>query len=153
MAYVSVVGSLVWTAFVILPFAPFSYLPAIMIGGGPGSWFFLAYVLYLSIGVGGVGGLSSFAYTVEAHEGRLIDSRVMSIAFVLLGFGITASCILLAIAGALGGYVNNIEGVTETTVQSLLSPYVYPITATVLLALVGAALAISAMVRARWPQS
>jgi hypothetical protein len=137
----------------ILPFAPFSYLPPIIAGGGPGTWFFLAYLLCLSIGVGGFGGLSNFVYTIEIHEGRSIDSTEMSVAFVLVGFGFAASCVLLALAGALGGYVLTINGASETTAQNLLSPYVYPITATTLLAVAGAALAISAMVRARWPSS
>lgn len=34
-AYVSAIGSLVWTMMVILPFAPFSYLPPIIAGEGP----------------------------------------------------------------------------------------------------------------------
>lgn len=101
----------------------------------------------------GFGGLPNFVYTIEIHEGRLIDSTKMSVAFVLVVFGFAASCILLALAGACGGYVLTINGAPETTAQNLLFPYAYPITATTLLAVAGAALGISAMVRARWPSA
>lgn len=150
-AYVSAMGSLVWTVLVVLPFEPLSSLPPIIARGGPGIWFVLAYLLWMTIGVGGFGGLASFAFTVEVHEGRSIDSAVMSLAFALFGFGFAASCIMLALAGALGGYVLTINSASETAVQNLLSPYIYPITVSTLLAVAGAVLALSALVRARWP--
>jgi len=150
-AYLATLAALVWTVVIVLPIKPFSYLPPIIAGGGPGTWFFMAYLLFLSIGVGGFGGLSSFAYTTEVQEGRLIDSKYMSVGLALVGFGLSATCILLAIAGALGGYVLTINGASETMVQNLLSPYVYPVTTSTLLAVLGAVLAISALVRARRP--
>ena len=151
-AYLSTFAALLWTVAIVLPFEPFSYLPPIMVGGGAGIWFVLAYVLFIVVGVGGFGALSAFLTTVELHENRTVDSRTMWPALVLLSVGALGSCLLLAAAGAVGGYAALYNSSTTTSVQdSLLSPYVYPITTLVLITVVGAALAVLSMVRARWP--
>lgn len=152
-AYLSTLAALVWTVIIVLPFAPMSYLPPIIVGGGPGVWFVLAYVLFIVVGLGGFGALSAFLTTVELHENRTIDSRTMWPALALLSVGLVGSSLLLAVAGAIGGYASTHPLSTSTSIDSLLSPYVYPTTALVLLAVAGAALAVLSMVRARWPQS
>lgn len=151
-AYLSAFAALVWTVVTVLPFEPFSYLPPIIVGGGPGIWFVLAYILFLVVGIGGFGALSAFLTTVELHENRTVDSRTMWPALVLLSIGVVGSCLLLAVAGALGGYEAT-QNATTSHIDSLLSPYVYPITAMVLVTVVGAGLAVLSMVRARWPAS
>ncbi len=148
-AYVSTIGSLVWTVLIVLPFRPFSYVPPIIAGGGPGTWFLFGYILYLTIGLGGFGGLSTFLYTIEMHEYRRINNAEMSIGFILLVLGVTISCILLAVVGVIGGYALTIKSESVTSAQDLLSPFVYPITFTTLVAVVGAALTILAMARAK----
>ena len=120
-------------------------------GGGPGVWFVLAYLLFIVVGIGGFGALSAFLIAVELHENRTVDPRTMWPALILLSVGVIGSCLLLAVAGAVGGYASVVEGSSATTIDSLLSPYVDPITAMVLLTVVGAALAVLSMARARWP--
>ena len=149
-AYASAVGSLVWTVIIALPFPPFSYLPPIIVGGGPGTWFLLAYILFLFVGVAGFGVLSSFLHTVELQENRTVGSTVMWPAYALLVIGYVSSCILLAIAGADGGYAASISIASGTSVHTLLQPFVYPITASTMVAVIGAALALYAMIRAGW---
>lgn len=150
-AYLSTLAALLWTIVIVLPFAPFSYLPPIIVGGGPGIWFVLAYILFVVVGIGGFGALSTFLTTVELHENRAVDSETMWPAIILLSVGTVGSCLLLAVAGAVGGYAATYGLSTTTSIDNLLSPYVYPITALVLVTVVGAALAILSMVRARWP--
>ncbi len=150
-AYVSTFAALVWTLIIVLPWEPFSYIPPILVGGGPGIWFVLAYVLFIVVGIGGFGALAAFLTTVEIHENRSIDGRIMWPALVLLGVGAAGSCILLGVAGAVGGYAGTFEGSSTSAIHDLLSPYVNPITALVVVAVVGAALAVLSMVRARWP--
>ena len=152
-AYLSTFAALAWTIVIVVPLVPFSYLPPIIVGGGPGTWFVLAYVLFVVVGVGGFGSLSAFLTTVELHEKRTIDPRTMWPALVLLSSGLVGSCLLLAVAGALGGYAATYETSSLRTVDSLLSPYTYPITAFTLITVVGAFLAVVSMVRARWPAS
>lgn len=149
-SYIAASGTLILTFLIVLPFPPFSYLPPVIVGGGAGTWFIISYFLLLTVGVGGFGVLSSFIYTIELHEGRSIDSRLMWPAFLLLGFGLATSCCLLAIAGAVGGYTATIGTLSSTSVDILLSPYVYPITVSTLVAVAGAALALCAMIRAGW---
>jgi hypothetical protein len=147
--YASLIVSLVWTVFIVLPFRPFSYLPPIIAGGGAGYWFVLSYLLFLTIGVGGFGTFSGLLHTIEVQENRSISSSTMWLAFALLAIGLAGSCALLAIAGVIGGYDLTILGSSGLPVRQQLSPFVYPITATALTALAGAALTLVAMLRAR----
>ena len=151
VAYLSTLAALVWTLVIVLPVTPFSYIPPIIVGGGPGIWFVLAYVLFILVGVGGFGALSAFLTTVALHENRAVSSRTMWPALVLLSAGTVGSCLLLAVAGAVGGYAATYSLSTTTSIDSLLSPYVWPITTLVVVTVIGAALAVLAMVRARWP--
>ena len=148
-ALVGLIVSLVWTVAIALPFTPFSYLPPIIVGGGPGTWFLLSYLLYLSVSVGGYGALSFFAYTVEVLERRILDQTTMALGFVLLNVGVAATCLLLAVAGGLSGYGLTSSTATETSVRSLLSSFVYPTATTVVVSAAGAALVALAMARAR----
>jgi hypothetical protein len=150
-ALASAIGFLVWTVVIALPFQPFSYLPPIIVGGGPGTWFLLSYLLALAVGVAGFGAISSFLHTIEVHENRSVNPGVMWPAFVLMCVGFAFSCLLLAIAGASGGYTSTISNASGTSVENLLKPFVYPVTASTLVAVVGAALALYAMIRAGWP--
>jgi len=150
-AYLNTFAALVWTVVVVIPYQPFSYLPPIMVGGGPGIWFVLAYVLFIVVGIGGFGALSAFLTSVELNEQREIEPRMMWPALVLLTVGVAGTCLLLAVAGAIGGYAATFESSSVNSIDSLLSPFVYPITAFVLVTVVGAGLAVVSMARARWP--
>lgn len=152
-AYLCALAAAVWTVTVVIPVAPFSYLPPIIVGGGPGIWFVLAFLLFLVVGVGGFGSLSAFLTTVELHEGRSVNPSTMWPALVMLSIGVVGSCLLLAIAGVVGGYASTFETSSVKTIDSLLTPYTYPITAFTLIAVVGACLAVVSMVRARWPST
>ena len=134
-----------------MPYAPFSYLPPIIVNGGPGIWLVLAYVLFIVVGIGGFGVLSSFLTTVELDERRTVDSRTMWPALVLLSVGVAGSCLLLAVAGAVGGYAATFGTSGSQSIDALLLPYVDPITTLTLVAVIGAALAVLSMVRAKWP--
>jgi hypothetical protein len=150
-AYLSTFAALVWTVVIVLPFAPFSYLPPIVVGGGPGIWLVLGYMLFIVVGIGGFGCLSAFLTTVELHENRIIDPRTMWPALFLLSIGVVGSCLLLAVAGAVGGYASTYGTSSAQSIHDMLLPYVNPIIALTLIAVAGAALAVLSMVRARWP--
>ena len=152
-AYLCTLAALLWTVVIVLPYVPFSYLPPIMVGGGPGIWLILGYVLFVVVGVGGFGAISAFLTTVELHEGRSIDPRTMWPGLILLSVGVVGSCLLLAVAGAVGGYSATFETSSVKSIDELLSPYVNPIIAFVLSTVIGAGLAVLSMVRARWPAS
>ena len=145
-AYITIVGSAVWTIAIILPFAPFSYLPPLMIGGGPGTWFLLAYILYVAVGIGGIGALSAFLFAIETYERRILNDSIMLPGLVLLYLGMTLGCVLLGIAGAVGGYALTVQHSTVNATQTLLSPFVNPITLASLGAVAGAGLSVYGMV-------
>lgn len=148
-AYVSSVGLMLLTFIIVLPFHPFSYLPPIIVSGGPGIWLLLGYVLYAIVGFGGFASLSALLFVVETHEGRRPDSRMMTAGFALLFAGVTLSCVLLVLAGALGGYASTIKGASTQAVEAMLNPYVYPTTVTALASVIGAGLLIVGMTGAK----
>ena len=150
-AYLSTFAALVWTVVMVLPFVPFSYLPPIIVGGGPGIWLVFGYMLFLVVGVGGFGCLSAFLTTVELVENRTINPRTMWPALILLSIGVVGSCLLLGVAGVVGGYASTYGTSSPQSIHDMLLPYVDPIIALTLIAVVGAALAVLSMVRAGWP--
>jgi hypothetical protein len=148
-ALLSAVGLMILTIILVLPVRPFSYFPPIIVGGGPGIWLLLGYLLYATVGFGGFAGLSALVFVIETHEGRRPDGTLMASGLALLYAGVTATCLLLVLAGASGGYAATIEGASAQTVGSILNPYVYPVTLTSLLSVVGAGLLVLGMAGAK----
>jgi len=152
-AYASIVGLMGLTFIIVLPFRPFSYLPPIIVGGGPGEWLVLGYLLYAVLGSCGFGALSALLFALETHEGRRPDARMMAAALVLLFIGVTAACALLMLAGAMGGYSITIEGATTQATESTMAPYVYPVSLAALAAVLGAGLLVVGMTNAKAPSN
>lgn len=148
-SYVNVFGALIWTIIMVLPFSPFSEIPPIMVGGGPGEWLVISYLLYLSVGIGGFGWVSGLLEVIEKEEKRGVSPPLMWPGFVMLFCGVTVSCVSLGYAGASGGYA--LENGSSSTLHQMLSPYLYPISATTIVAVAGAFLVLLAMIRARGP--
>lgn len=140
--FVNVIGFIVWTILTVLPLTPFSQIQPIINGGGPGNWFLLGYLLYLGAGVGGFAILSVFLFMIETYEKRTLHNGVMSLGLLMLFVGMTVGCVLLGVAGALGGYSLTIQHASLTATQILLLPYVDPITAASLVAVAGAGISL-----------
>jgi hypothetical protein len=140
---------LVWTVAIVIPIAPFSYIQPIMVGGGPGVWFLVGYLLYAAVGVGGFGAFSSFLFAIEIHERRAPSEKIMLIGFVLSFIGVLSGCLLLGIAGLSGGYVIVVEHSTTDIAQNVLSPFVNPITAACLVSVIGAGACLYGMAAAK----
>jgi len=148
-AYANAVGSILWTIAIVLPFAPFSYLQPIMVGGGPGTWFLVGYLLYPTVGVGGFASFSSLLFVIETYERRSLNQQIMLTGLILLYVGVLAGCVLLGIAGASGGYAIIVQNSTVNVAQSVLSPYVTPISTASLAAVAGTGLSIYGMAAAK----
>ncbi len=148
-AYANALGSILWTIAIVLPFGPFSYLQPIMVGGGPGTWLLVGYLLYPTIGVGGFASIASFLFMIETYERRNLTHGVMLTGLILLFVGVLAGCVLLGIAGAIGGYTLVVQHSTVNFTQNLLSPYVDPITAASLVAVAGTGVLMYGMATAK----
>jgi hypothetical protein len=144
---------MLWTITIVLPFAPFSYLEPIMVGGGAGTWFLVGYLLYPIIGVGGFASIASFLFMIETYERRKLNHGMMLTGLALLFVGVLAGCVLLGVAGAIGGYTLVIQQSTVNVTQNLLSPYVDPITAASLVAVAGAGVLMFGMATAKATQT
>ena len=149
--FVNAFVALGWTTLLILPFSPFSNALPIMEGGGPGQWLTVGYLLFVSVGIGLLGWLSLAIHTIEVGEGRELSVSLVFPGLVLLFLGVDTSCLTLGMAGALGGYQATVELASTSSLKDLLSPFVYPISSMVLVAIAGSVLTLLAMIRARGP--
>jgi hypothetical protein len=148
-AYVNAIIWIVWTVAILVPFPPFSYLQPVIVGGGAGTWFVLAYFLLVAVAVVGFAAISSLVFIIETHERRRLNGAIMLAGLILLYVGTMAGFILLGFAGAIGGYALVIEHSTVNATQNLLLPYVNLITAASLAAVAGAGLTIYGMATAK----
>lgn len=151
-AYANAIVSVLWTILLIIPFEPFTYLLVVVERGGPGTWFLVAYFLYIIVGSVGFAVISSLLYTIEVQEKRSISEKAMYLGFFLTYTGVLASSIMLGIAGALGGYAMYFADYPEQMIVGLLSSYVYPITATAFLAAIGILIIIITLMLSRAQQ-
>jgi len=152
-AYANAIISIIWTIIMIIPIQPFSYLLVIVERGGPGTWFLVAYFLYIVVGSLGFAAISSLLYAVEITERKKVNRGSMYIGFSFAYAGVVLSSIMLGIAGALGGYAMYFAYYPEQRIVELLSSYVYPITATALLASIGFLLIIISLITAKAQQA
>ncbi len=152
-AYANAIVSVIWTVMLIIPIEPFSYLLVIVERGGPGTWFLVAYFLYIVVGSLGFAAISSLLYTLEIGEKRSLSRRAMYLGFSFTYAGVVLSSIMLGIAGALGGYAMYFAYYPEQRIVDLLSSYVYPITATAFLAAIGVLIIIITLMLSRAQQA
>jgi hypothetical protein len=143
---------LIWTVAIVIPFPPFSYLQPIVVGGGAGTWFMMAYLLFLTVAVVGFAAIASIVFEVETHERRLVNSGIMLTGLILLYAGATIGFLLLGFAGAIGGYALIIEHSTVDATRDMLLPFVNLITGACLVAVVGAGFTIYGIGRAKAPK-
>ena len=146
-AYCAIALAAAWTVAFILPVEPFEGLLPILIGGGPGTWLLMGYLLYVSVGVAGFSAFSSLLTTLELQEGKTPDSRLMGAGLVLLFVGVTSSCLLLGFAGGLGGYSQS--HVTGTSLTATLDPFLDVTRLTAAAAVAGAFFSVVGILRAK----
>jgi hypothetical protein len=120
-----------------------------VVAGGAGIWFLVGYFLFATVSVLGFAVVSLLSFVIEIHEARQINHVTMLVGFTLLYLGSVVGCLLLGIAGALGGYVVVIQQSTVNVTRSVLLPYVDPINAAAAAAIVGSALTIYGMATAK----
>lgn len=151
-AYINALVSAIWTILLIIPSPPFSYLLVIVERGGPGTWFLVAYFLYLIAGSVGFATISSMLYVMEVYEGRSINRIAMYLGFSFYYVGVLLSSVMLGVAGEIGGYGMYLADYPEIKVASVLSSFIYPITFTAFLAVIGIIMIIIALMSSRAQQ-
>ena len=139
----------VWTLLVLIPVDPFDDMLSVVVAGGPGTWFAVGYLSYLAVGVAGFASLAAVIESVELGEGKALNGGMMAAGLVLLAVGVNATCLLLGLAGAQGGYAETISHVSGASLHSMLDPYVNVIRVTGGIAVVGAFASLAGIATAR----
>lgn len=135
------------TAFLIVSQASFlkPEISRVIAGGGAGTWFTFGFIMYVSVGVIGVAVSSLFYHYLEGVMGRTFgrSGKVLAwIHLILMNVGTAAAMGLLMLAGYQGGasmLPENVGGKAFTAAQAheVLAPFVEPISAAVLVLVVG----------------
>jgi hypothetical protein len=144
--------ALIWTLLIVIPYPPFNYLLPIIEKGGPGIWFLFGYLIYLIAGPVGFGTVSALIKTIEIDENAHINEVLAKIGFYLSYAGVLLSSILLAVAGALGGYYMYFIAVSPSILSSILSRFIIPITLTTVAAVLGYLMILLSMMLAKHEQ-
>jgi len=118
----------------------------VIAGGEAGTWFIMGYLMYIIVGVVAMAVTSLFYFYIETVLGKAYSGAAKALAWghVVLGnIGVAGAAILTMIGGYLGGagmQPVSAGGQGWTTYQvhvHVLSLYEYPITAFILIALIG----------------
>ncbi|MEM2909662.1 MAG: hypothetical protein QXO01_01150 [Nitrososphaerota archaeon] len=129
----------------VLPIQPFPTILRIIVGGGPGTWLILGYILYLVVGFAGHLGFSYLYYLIEKVEYRKVNGLLAGLNIITMYIGITGASFMLAIAGILGGYASTILHSSSEEVRLILEPFVNPIRILSIVAIIGVLLGIAAL--------
>jgi hypothetical protein len=148
IALANAVAASIWTLIIVLPIEPFSLLLRIIVGGGPGIWFIMGYLLFITVGFCGLAGLSYIYYSAE-KEGNKINNQLAVLGLVLTCVGTIATTIMLQLAGAIGGYEYTIMRAPTEKIRLILEPLVNPIRLLVIMTSMGVTLLSTAVLFAK----
>jgi len=118
----------------------------VIAGGEPGMWFIMGYLTYLIVGVVATAVTSLFYFYIETVLGKVYTGKTKALAWMHLvigNVGVAGACIMAMVGGYLGGagmqpVSNGGQGWTLYQVHiHVLSYLEYPITAFILLAVLG----------------
>jgi hypothetical protein len=118
----------------------------VIAGGEAGMWFVMGYLTYLIVGVVATAVTSLFYFYIEAVLGKTYAGTAKALAWlhlVLGNIGVAGACIMAMVGGYLGGagmQPVSVAGQGWTTYQvhiHVLSHLEYPITAFIILAVIG----------------
>jgi hypothetical protein len=136
-ALINALISALWTLIILLPISPFPILQRIIVGGGPGIWFTIGYLLFLTLGFCGFVGFSFLYYVAESVQNRKINNGLAWLHLIATYVGIVGSTMALAVAGVLGGYASIIMHAPTEEIRLILEPFLNPIRILSLFAFIG----------------
>ncbi|MGB9729451.1 MAG: hypothetical protein ACPL1B_06210 [Thermoprotei archaeon] len=136
LAIINSIIAIFWTLLFILPISLSQTLQRILVGGGPGVWLIIGYVLFILIGCLGFVGLSIIVLSI--NQLTRIMSFLLNIGMSMFYVGTLGSTLGLGIAGSLGGYSSTILHEPVSSTASILEPFVIPIQLFSLIAIIGA---------------
>ncbi len=112
----------------------------VIAGGGAGTWFTFGYLMYIAVGVVSVAVSALFYHLLVGT--RKISNLLAWTHLILMNVGIAAAAGMMMYAGYAGGAAAlpaavGGQGLDSAHVHEIIAPYVQPIGASILLALVG----------------
>ena len=119
----------------------------VIAAGGAGTWFTFGYIIYIIVGVIGVAVSALFYYYIERVLGKQYNATKIAKALawshlILMNVGTTAATGMLMYAGYVSGAALlplsvGGKGFNQGQAHAILAPFVEPISATILLLVLG----------------
>jgi hypothetical protein len=119
----------------------------VIAAGGAGTWFTFGYIIYIIVGVIGVAVSALFYYYIERVLGKQYNTTRIAKALawshlILMNVGTTAATGMLMYAGYVSGAAMlplsvGGKGFNQGQAHEILAPFVEPISATILLLVIG----------------
>lgn len=136
LALINTIIAAIWTLLFILPFDFSQSLLRILVGGGPGIWLIIGYVLFIVIGCLGLIGLSVLVLNLDETVVRS-KNTLLIVGILIFYIGVMGSTLGLGLAGALGGYSTTILHAPIANTEAVLQPFEKPIQVFSAMAIVG----------------
>lgn len=136
LAMVNSIIATFWTLLFILPIDLSQTLQRILVGGGPGVWLIIGYVLFIMVGCLGFAGLAVIALNIRQSITRGM-SFLLNVGMLTFYIGVLGSTVGLGLAGSLGGYSVTISHAPLSKTESILEPFIIPIQLFSLIAIIG----------------
>ncbi len=136
LAIINTIIATIWTLLFILPTDFSQSLLRILVGGGPGVWLIIGYVLFIVVGCLGLIGLSIIVSDLDETTIRSVNIFLM-IGIVMFYVGTIGSTLGLGLAGALGGYSSTILHAPVANTETILQPFEKPIQVFTAIAIIG----------------
>jgi hypothetical protein len=136
IALINIIIAAVWTLLFVLPIDFSQSLLRILVGGGPGIWLLIGYILFIVVGCLGFIGLSMFILNLDE---AVIKSRstFLIVGIIMFYVGVIGSTLGLGLAGTLGGYSTTILHAPITNTEAILQPFEKPIQTFLIITVIG----------------
>jgi len=119
--------SAIWTVLIIIPPEVVNLrLPQIIAGGSAGTWFFVGYITFMTVGCVGMLGFGAVHYIISNIKNKTPNSKVTWLGLILWEIGLLGSTLLLGWSGFIGG-TGLLDKVPIPQIHESMVGYVYPI--------------------------
>jgi hypothetical protein len=136
LGIVNTIVAIIWTLLIASPLDLSVNIQRMIAEGGPGTWFLLAYLMFITVGVLGFF-ILSVIYGLYEVRGVRVNRFIAWPSLILTYIGITFASLLLGVAGYIGGSHYVLFHSSPETIHQILSPYIPFIRFFVILAVIG----------------
>ncbi|MEM3383369.1 MAG: hypothetical protein QXF43_00830 [Nitrososphaerales archaeon] len=137
VASFNAIATAIWTALIIIPPDIVNLrLPQIISTGSAGTWFFVGYITFMTVGCAGILGCGTVHHIISTVKNKTPNSKVTWLGLILWEIGLVGSTWLLGWSGFVGG-TGLLNGLPIPQIHESIVGYVNPIGILIGIAILG----------------